>query len=96
MSRRISAQTPIGIRCAIAIAVCFLLLHWLGLRDWVSVVSGTPVPNVPHETVWLGGTLYVIAWLSLTLVAPILVLTSLFHALLQRWYLKDREQNKRP
>jgi len=85
MSRWKLRSVPWGIRLALAIVFVFLGLDLAGLRDWVSVVSGTPVPDVAFERAVFGGLLYVVSWFALVIVAPILALASLLHALLQRW-----------
>lgn len=74
-----------GVRLAFAIAFIFMGLHLAGLRDWVSIISGTPVPNVPFEGAVFGGLSYVLSWFALLILAPILVIASLLYLLLQRW-----------
>lgn len=54
------------------------------LRDWVSVLSGTPVPGVPFELAALGGLLYVLAYFGAVLVAPILAIAGAVTLALRR------------
>lgn len=63
-------------RFAIAIWIVFGVLHALGLRDWVSVLSGTPVTAVPFEVAGPAGALYVLAYFGAVVVAPILVIAA--------------------
>ena len=85
MSRLKLKSIPLGMRLALVILVLFMSLHLAGLRDWVSIVSGTPVPDVPLPWAVFGGLVYVLSWFALVIVAPVLALTSLFHALVRRW-----------
>lgn len=48
----------------------------LDLRDYVSVLSGTPVPGVPLEEALVGGAIYVLAWFGAVLVAPVLAIAA--------------------
>ena len=60
-----------------------------GLRDWVSVLSGTPVPGVPFQEAALGGAFYVLGYFGAVLLAPILTLAALIQTLAEwaerRW-----------
>jgi hypothetical protein len=57
----------------------FLVLHVLGLREHVSVLSGNePVSGL----LGAGGLLYVAAWLVTVTLAPIFVIAAAVHALL--------------
>jgi hypothetical protein len=57
----------------------FLVLHLLGLREHVSVLSGTEPAN---GLLGAGGLLYVAAWLVAVIAAPIFVIAAAVHALL--------------
>ena len=85
MSRLKLKSIPFGMRLALVILVLFMSLHLAGLRDWVSIVSGTPVPDVPLPWAVFGGLVYVLSWFALVIVAPVLALASLLHALVRRW-----------
>jgi hypothetical protein len=56
---------------ALLIAAVFAAAHALGLRDSVSVVSGT-APAGGGELAVASGVAYVVAWLAAVVVAPIL------------------------
>lgn len=57
---------------ALVTAACFLVCHALGLRENVSVLSGTePAPG--PEAVPLG-VIYVLAWFAVLLVVPVCVI----------------------
>ncbi len=47
-----------------------------GLEDWVGVLSGTPVPDVPLELAAIGAAAHLLTWFAAVLVAPILVIAS--------------------
>ena len=51
-------------------------LHLLGLRDWVSVLTATPVEGVSLAAAAIGGSAYVLSWFGAVLVAPVLLLSS--------------------
>ncbi len=59
-----------------ALLALYGALEALGLRDWVSVLSGTPAPGVPIEQAMAGGALYVLAYFGAVLGAPILTLAA--------------------
>jgi hypothetical protein len=67
-------SVPLALWLAALIALIFGALSALGLRDWVSILSGTPVPGVPYEAAALGGALYVLAYFGAVLLAPILAI----------------------
>lgn len=66
---------------ALGIGAVFVVVHALGLRDSVSVLSGT-APAGGGERAALGGVVYVAAWLAAVVVAPILALSA---AILAAW-----------
>jgi len=82
--RSLRKRTPRAVRLAVAIAVVFAAVELCGLRSWVSVVCGTPVPDVPFAVAGPAGFFYVLAWLAFVVVAPILLLASGIDALLRR------------
>ena len=53
---------------AALLVASFVLLHALGMREHVSVLSGAQPINA---WVGVGGTLYVVAWLAAVVAAPI-------------------------
>jgi len=71
-----------------ALAALLVAAHGLaelrGLRDWVSVLSGTPVIGVPYAEAALGGALYVLSYFGAVLAAPILVLAGTLSGLAAR------------
>jgi len=75
---------PLPLWLALLLALLYAALHSLGLRDWVSVLSGTPVPGVPFEQAALGGALYVLAYFGAVLFAPILAIAGALSLLLGR------------
>lgn len=72
---------PWGFLLALVLVAALAVLHAAGLRDWVSVLSGTPVADVPWALSALGGASYALAWFGAVLLAPILALTSALRAL---------------
>jgi hypothetical protein len=76
--RRARRKVPGMVRFAIGIWIVHGVLHALGLRDWVSVLSGTPVTAVPFEVAGPAGALYVVAYFGAVVVAPILVIAAAF------------------
>lgn len=65
------------------IPVAVLLFgHALGMREDVSVLSGTASAGGAASS--LLGVIYVLAWFASLVVAPILVLGALFHFVLER------------
>ena len=76
MSRR-----PALLGALIAVAV-LLACHALGMREDVSVLSGT-APATGAESALLG-VIYVLAWFAALVVAPILALGALFDYVLER------------
>ncbi|HJL15150.1 MAG TPA: hypothetical protein RMH99_05815 [Sandaracinaceae bacterium LLY-WYZ-13_1] len=77
-------RMPRGLWTALAIGGAFALLHALGVRDWVSVLSGTPVAGVSMARAAFGGALYVALWLAAVVVAPVVALGGLLGALIRR------------
>ncbi len=70
-----------GATCVVA----FLVLHVLGFRDYVSILSGTPGPGGESGVFAAAtGLLYAIAWFSAVLVAPIVFLSVAIHSGLER------------
>lgn len=61
---------------SLLVVIAFGVTEMAGLRDWVSVLSGTPVPGVPFEEAIAGGALYVLAWFGAVLLAPILAIAA--------------------
>lgn len=61
---------------AVLLLMGFGVAWALDLREYVSVLSGTPVPGVPVEEALVGGTFYVLAWFGTVLVVPVLVLAA--------------------
>lgn len=51
-------------------------LHALGLRDWVSVLSGTPAAAVPRAVAAPAAALYLLAYFGAVLIAPILLIAA--------------------
>jgi hypothetical protein len=75
---------PWPLRIALTLWLVFLIAHGAGLRDFVSMVSGTPVAGVPMELAGMGAAFYVVAYFAAVLIAPILALTALFSWIVQR------------
>ena len=65
---------PILLGLALAIWLLFGVLELLGLRDWVSVLSGTPAPGLDFATTAAGGALYAITYFAAVIVAPVFAL----------------------
>jgi hypothetical protein len=76
--------TPPSLWFAILIAIGFGVLHLSGARDLVSVVSGTPAADVPFAIAAPIGLLYVMSWLALVVLAPILGLVALIQIATRR------------
>lgn len=62
----------------------YVVAELAGLRDWVSVLSGTPVPGVDYESAFAGGAFYVLTWFGAVLVAPVLTLAAGLNAITDR------------
>jgi len=86
--RRISPRrlvTPCSfLWIAAALVAVYLVCDGLGWREYTSVLSGTAEPGNSSDLCWLLGVIYVVAYLGVTVVAPILVLaTGIFLVLLR-------------
>jgi hypothetical protein len=66
---------------ALGILALFVLLHLVGGRGFVGVLSGTLVGGPGRMVLGLG---YALAWFGAVLVAPVLLLAGLADALLSR------------
>jgi hypothetical protein len=77
MKRRIPALAAI----AAMLLGLFAVVHALGFRDDVSVLSGTPTSGDPIASA-LSGVAYAAAWFLAVVVAPVLALAALFQAVL--------------
>ncbi len=66
-----------GIQIALTIWALTFLAHAFGLRDFTSVLSGTPVVGVPQEAAVLGGMTYVVLWLLATSIAPVALVAAM-------------------
>ncbi len=76
MSRRAAL---LGALIAVAI---LLVVHALGMREDVSVLSGTAPAGGAASA--LPGVIYVLAWFAALVVAPILALGALFDFVLEK------------
>jgi hypothetical protein len=65
----------------LGLAALFLVLHLLGLRDDVSILSGT-MPGGSLEAA--GGLLYALAFFSTVIIAPVLLASAGLHWLSTR------------
>ncbi len=74
-----TARPRYAIRAAILVAI-FLALHVFGLRNHVSILSGTQ-----PESGWAGagGLLYAAAWFACVVAAPIFAIAAALRALLR-------------
>ncbi|MGE0789670.1 MAG: hypothetical protein AB7S26_28615 [Sandaracinaceae bacterium] len=61
---------------AVVMVAGYVVLEALGLREWVSVLSGTPVPGVAYEVAALGAIVYVASYFGAVLIAPILAMAA--------------------
>lgn len=78
-----AATVPWGLAGpALLIVAAFAAAHALGLRDNVSVVSGT-APAGGGDLAVIGGVAYVAAWLAAVVVAPILGLAAAIRSFLR-------------
>jgi len=65
------------VRRAGVIAGIFLVVHFCGLRDYTSVLSGTGGPaGMSWRTAAFFGVTYIVAWLGLVLLVPILLIAA--------------------
>jgi hypothetical protein len=69
------------IRAALVMTALFLLLHLLGGRDAVGLLSGTMEGGRSGLVL---GVLYTLSWFSAVLVAPVLLLAGLAEIALNR------------
>jgi hypothetical protein len=76
------------IKAAILVAL-FLSLHLFGLREHVSVLSGTEPANG-----WLGagGLLYVAAWLVAVVVAPVFAIAAVVDVVVSACFRRGHER----
>lgn len=79
-----SRSFPILLGFALAIGLLFGAVEFLGLRDWMSVLSGTPAPGVDFMTTAAGGAFYAITYFAAVVIAPVLALAEAF-VQLSRW-----------
>jgi hypothetical protein len=82
-------------RAALLLAAAFAVCHALGLRDAVSVLSGT-MPAAGGELAALGGVAYVITWLLVIAVAPILAIAAILAYVGRRYLLGRRWKPPQP
>ena len=69
---------------ALLIALVFLLLHAIGLREYTTILSGTsPTGNRGDLFAVVLAVLYVLSWFGFVLVVPILVLAAAMLAVVQ-------------
>lgn len=69
-----STMAKFFLRIAIVLTVVFVVLHLLGLRSQVAILSGTLPEN---EFDIFSGLFYILSWFCFVLVAPILAISSL-------------------
>lgn len=67
---------------ALIAVMVLLVVHVLGMREDVSVLSGTASAGGSASA--LPGVAYVLAWFAALIVAPILALGALFDLLIER------------
>ncbi len=68
---------------ALAFVAALAVLHALGARDAVSILSGTaPADHAPNVLSTFLGLGYVLAWFASVVLGPVLVLAALLHVLL--------------
>ncbi len=70
---------------AVILVTIWLVLHALGWRECVSVLSGTMPDGWSEETVTRCGLSYLLAYFGAVLVAPALLLSELFSWLRDRF-----------
>ncbi len=70
--------SPLGLTCvALGIAAAFVVLHLCGLRDYTVVFAGASPGGGPATLLEVaGGVSYVVLFLSLVTITPILLLAS--------------------
>ena len=71
---RTRRHAPWPLRYGLALPLALGLMHLVGLREWVGVVSGTPVPGVPFAVAAPVGFVYVLTWLATLALAPPMLL----------------------
>ena len=75
----------IALNGAVALLVIWLVLHALGWRECVSVLSGTLPDHWNWEAAVLAAISYLLAYFGVVLVAPALLLSVLFRWLWKRF-----------
>lgn len=77
--------SPLGLTCvAVGLAAAFMVLHLCGLRDYTVVFAGASPGGGPATLLEVaGGVGYVVLFLSMVTVTPILLLASGFFVGLQ-------------
>jgi hypothetical protein len=79
---RSRAALVFGVSAALLVAA-FAICHALGLRDDVSVLSGTVTSKSSDDATT--GVIYVVTWLLAVVVAPILALAAVLQVALSRY-----------
>ena len=77
---RTRRHAPWPLRYGLALPLALGLMHLVGLREWVGVVSGTPVPGVPFAVAAPVGFVYVLTWLATLALAPPMLLNHGLHS----------------
>ena len=88
-------RLPTGLVVAFVLPCFTLALHVAGLRDWVSVISGTPVPGVSEVAGVAGGAIYLVAWIATVILSPALIVASGIDWLAGRVFSRPREDPRR-
>jgi len=73
-------RLPVFVTPAIGLVAVLVLLHLIGARENVSILSGTAPPS---DFAAVTGLFYVAAWLCAVVVAPTLVIAPVIRRLIQ-------------
>ena len=72
----LTSPTGLLLRAAL-LGALFLFLHWLGLREYTTLLSGTsPDGQAITFAPMMLGALYLFAWFGCVLIAPIFVIAA--------------------
>jgi hypothetical protein len=78
----VKGRVKLGFAFAALLVAVLVIGHAIGLRDHVSVLSGTAPPD-GHASAGLG-VFYALAWFGAWILAPIVVLAAALHLALDR------------
>ena len=64
MTRLPRFRLPVPMMVAVGLFGLHALSRFVGLEDWVGVLSGTPVPGVSFELAGVGAAFHLLTWFA--------------------------------